>query len=194
MDPQIERSRHFLTWAMDGKPNSTISLNHPQFHERRLEISLQNTTTKDFRIRRFFGISDAPIIRLIHPGIQWLIPQFSKKDTFFSNLGISIPWHFPCHFPCHFHIQKHGIFQHKSPMWPCRRRRSRALWDEWNKAKPRRFRWVWTESHGFFPIQEIPKRDKKGTSYGTKVSLSDDPKNMYYHLVMTNIAMENHHV
>ena len=105
MDPQIERSRHFLTWAMDGKPNSKISLNHPQFHERRLEISLQNTTTKDFRIRRFFGISDAPIIRLIHPGIQWLIPQFSKKDTFFSNLGISIPWHFPCHVPCHFHIQ-----------------------------------------------------------------------------------------
>ena len=107
MDPQIERSRHFLTWAMDGKPNSKISLNHPQFHERRLEISLQNTTTKDFRIRRFFGISDAPIIRLIHPGFQWLIPQFSKKGHIFFKSGdinpltFSMPFSHPKtrHFP-----------------------------------------------------------------------------------------------
>ena len=180
MDPQIERSRHFLTWAMDGKPNSKISLNHPQFHERRLEISIQNTTTKDFRIRRFFGISDAPIIRLIHPGFQWLIPQFSKKGHIFFKSGDINPLTFsmPCSMP--FSHPNKAFLQHNSPMWPCRRRRSRrsrALWDEWNKAKPRRFRWVWTESHGFFPIQEIPKRDKKGTSYGTKVSLSDDPKN-----------------
>ena len=88
MDPQIERSRHFLTWAMDGKPNSTISLNHPQFHERRLEISLQNTTTKDFCIRRFRMPQSFVWYTQVSNGLSL---NFRKRTHFFQIWGYQSP-------------------------------------------------------------------------------------------------------
>ena len=91
-DGSAERSRHFLTWAVDGKSTPPKnSFYHPQFHGR-VEISLQNTTTKDFRkwsnfFWPFSTLEDFSSVR-IHPGIQWLIPQFSdRKRTHFKSGG-----------------------------------------------------------------------------------------------------------